>query len=316
MNNTKKTDNIHLIVEIAKLYYESNLTQAQIAESLGLTRLRVIELLKKAKAEGVVRIKIINPAEDFIPLEKSVAEKYGLKKVIVVPSNGDDATMLLSHLGKAASAFLNETLEHDDVLGIGWGMTIYETAKQLKYYGNKRVVSVPLIGGGNETQIQYGVNDLTKKFAASFGGESFALFAPALVDNKDIRDAIVSDSKIKQIYDFWKRLDVVLIGIGTMKKEFPDVFQAIYKTQPVNFRELGIVGDILSRYYDIDGQPIVLDVHERILGIDLEAIKNTEMVVGVAGGVAKYNAILGAIRGGIVKVLITDENVALKLDRE
>ena len=289
---SKNMNDIKLMVKIATLYYEEGRTQAYIAEELGITRLRVIEYLKRAKTEGIVRIEIINPEEDFLSLEETVSQKYGLKKVIVTSSNGDDSAMLLSRLGKAAASYLNDTIGFNDVLGIGWGLTVLETSKQLKDYGNKSIVSVPLIGGGNETHIQYDVNDLTKKFANAFGGESFSLFAPAIVDSKAIHDAIVSDSKISQIYDFWDRLNVVLIGIGMMTKEFPTAFRTNFMAQPINFKDRGIVGDILSRFYDIDGNSIMLEMHERMIGIDFAAMKKADTVVGVA------SAASGDHRGG------------------
>jgi DNA-binding transcriptional regulator LsrR (DeoR family) len=309
----KKNNDINLMVKIAQLYYKDGMTQAGIAEELGMTRLRVIEFLKRAKSEGIVRIEIINPEEDFLSLEDSIAQKYGLKKVLIVSSNSDDSAHVLGNLGKAAASYLNEVVSYNDVLGIGWGMSVYETAKQLKNYDKKSIITVPLIGGGNETHIQYDVNDLTKKFAAALGGESFSLFAPALVDSKVIHDAIVSDSKINQIYDFWNNLDIAIIGIGMMTKEFPTAFQTNYSTQPINFQERGIVGDILSRFYDIDGNSIFLEMHERMIGIDFATLKKAGTVIGVAGGLAKYNAILGAIRGRVIDILITDEKVANKL---
>jgi deoxyribonucleoside regulator len=304
---------ISLLVRTARLYYEDGKTQEKIAKDLGITRLRVIELLKKAKTEGIVRIEIINPEEDFRSLEDTVSQKYGLKKVIVASSNGDDAAMLLSRLGKAAASYLNDIIGFNDVLGVGWGLAVLETSKYLKDYGNKSIVTVPLIGGGNETQIQYDVNGLTKKFASAFGGKAFSLFAPAIVDSKVIRDTIISDSKINQIFGFWEKLNVVLIGIGMMTNQFPSVFNNTFMAQPINFKGKGIVGDILSRFYDIDGGNIEFEMHERMIGIDFVTLKNADMVIGVAGGLAKYNAILGAIRGGIINTLITDENVAKKL---
>jgi len=302
-----------LMVKIARLYFENGKTQAEIAKELDITRLRVIELLKSAKTEGVVRIEIINPQEDFHSLEDNVARKFGLKKVIVASSNGEDSAMLLNRLGKAAASYLNDIIGFNDVLGIGWGLSILEISKCLKDYGKKSIVSVPLIGGGNETQMQYDVNDLTKKFATAFGGEAFSLFAPAIVDNKIIRDAIISDSQISRIYDFWNKMKVALIGIGTMTKEFPSVFNNNFSAHPIDFRGLGISGDILSRFYDINGCNIDLEMHERMIGIDFHALKQVDTVIGVAGGLAKYDAILGAIKGKIINVLITDENVAKAL---
>ncbi|MCL2164061.1 MAG: sugar-binding transcriptional regulator [Oscillospiraceae bacterium] len=308
-----KSSDVLLLVKIAKMYYEEGKTQASIAEELGLTRLRVIGFLKRAKSEGIVRIKIVDPLSDFMELEESVSKKYGLKKVVVTLSSDDDAGVTLSHIGRAASLYLYDVVGFNDVLGIGWGMTILETSKYLKRNGGRSITAVPLIGGGNETHIQYDVNGLTKKFADSFGGESFSLFAPAIVDSKIIRDTIISDSRINQIYDFWNKLNVVLIGIGMMTKEFPSVFHNNYIAQPINFRGLGIAGDILTRFYNADGKNIELEMHERMIGIDLDTIKKADTVIGVAGGLEKYSAILGAIKGGIINVLITDENVAIKL---
>jgi DNA-binding transcriptional regulator LsrR (DeoR family) len=36
-------------------------------------------------------------------------------------------------------------------------------------------------------------------------------------------------------------------------------------------------------------------------------------VIGIAGGLNKVEAILGALRGGYIKILITDELTALKI---
>jgi len=302
-----------LMVKTARLYYENSKTQAEIAKELDITRLKVIDLLKRAKAEGIVRIEIINPEEDFHALEDTIAQKFHLKKVIVASSNGEDSAMLLNRLGKAAASYLNDILGIGDVLGIGWGLSVLEVSKCLKDYGQKSIVSVPLIGGGNETQMQYDVNDLTKKFATAFGGEAFSLFAPAMVDSKIIRDAIISDSQISRIYDFWNRMNVALIGIGTMTKEFPSVFSNNFLAHPIDFRGLGISGDILSRFYDINGGNIDLEMHERMIGIDFPTLKQAGTVIGVAGGLGKCDAILGAIKGKIINVLITDENVAKAL---
>lgn len=304
---------VALMVNVARLYYEESRTQVSIAKELGITRLSVIELLKTARAEGIVRIEIVNPKEDFSLLEEIVAQKYRLKKVIIVPGKGNDTVQLPNHLARSAVSYLAETIEINDIVGIGWGLTVMEITKQLKEYGRRSIVVVPLIGGGNERQAQYDVNSLTKRFASAFGGESYSLFAPAVVDSKVIRDVIVTDSKIRQVTDFWKRMNVALIGIGVMTKEFPTAFNENLTANPIDFKEKGIVGDVLSRFYGIEGNDIPLELHERMIGIDFSTLRKTETVIGVAGGLAKYNAIYGAIKGSIINVLITDENVARKL---
>lgn len=306
-------EDISLMVQIAKLYYEDGRTQQSIAVELGLTRLRVIELLKKTKNEGIVQIKIVDPSKDFVKLGKDIANKYGLKKVIVIPESIDRADQLKRNLGRAASAYLNETLKAGDILGVGWGFSVMETVNCLDNCEKRPITVIPLIGGGSETLPQYEVNEFIRKISIAFNGTSYLLYAPALVDNKKIKDSITTDSKIKRILDLWSKANVMLIGIGAMKTRMPYALSKYLETQPIDFEEQGIVGDILCRFYDICGNSINIEMHERFIGIDLNTLKNSDTVIGVAGGLAKFDAILGAIKGKVVNVLITDEVVARKL---
>ena len=304
---------IDLMVTMSKLYYEEGITQEKIACELNMTRLRVIELLKRAKAEGIVQIRIVNPETDFADLERRLAEKYGLHRVIIVPSIPDNAAIQRRNLGRAASAYLNETLESRDVLGIGWGLSALATADCLQDYEKRSVTVVPLIGGGSETFPHYEVNALVRRFSHAFGGDYYPLYTLALADSKAIRDTIVTDSKISRVLDFWNRLNVVLIGIGAMTVRFPDLFDKHLEVEPIDFESLDIVGDVLCRFYDIKGQEVQMDMSDRMIGVDFEKLRKAEKVVGVAGGLTKYKAILGAVRGRIVNVLITDHDVAKKL---
>ena len=307
---------VDLLVKIARLYYEDGKTQEIIAKELGLNRFIILQLLKKVRSEGIVRIEIVDPTKDFLSLEFTLTQKYGLKRVIVVPGYKDDSSMLLGNLGKTAASYLNETVKRNDTLGIGWGLSVLETANRLKDYGNRAVTVVPLIGGGSEALGKYEVNEIAKKFSTAFGGDYCSLYTPALVDSKEIREAIVSDSKIRRIFDYWERLNVILIGIGAMSSVFPDVFRNHLETNPIDFKSQGIVGDILSRFYNINGENISIEMHDRMIGIDFKTMKKVDTVIGVAGGLDKYFAILGAIKGGIINVLITDETVAKKLAAE
>jgi DNA-binding transcriptional regulator LsrR (DeoR family) len=54
---------------------------------------------------------------------------------------------------------------------------------------------------------------------------------------------------------------------------------------------------------------------KRVIGIDLVKLRACKRVVGVAGGVQKVNAILGALRGGLIDVLITDQRTAEALSK-
>jgi DNA-binding transcriptional regulator LsrR (DeoR family) len=73
---------------------------------------------------------------------------------------------------------------------------------------------------------------------------------------------------------------------------------------------LGVVGDICLRFYDAQGKLVSTPLHNRVIGMELEALKSAKRVVGVAGGERKEAAIRGALRGGWINVLITDKQTA------
>ena len=76
----------HLMVRVAKLYYDLEWTQGDIAAELGLTRWQIGRLLTEARELGVVRIEITPRVMCRTDLEVRLQQQYCLKDAIVVPS--------------------------------------------------------------------------------------------------------------------------------------------------------------------------------------------------------------------------------------
>ena len=75
-------------------------------------------------------------------------------------------------------------------------------------------------------------------------------------------------------------------------------------------KEKGGVGEILCHVFDIEGNLIEDSFNKRLVSISFENLKKIPIRVGVAYGKEKRQAILGALRAGIVNVLITDMQAA------
>ena len=75
----------------------------------------------------------------------------------------------------------------------------------------------------------------------------------------------------------------------------------------------GVVGDIALRFFDAQGQPVHSEIDNRVIGITLDQLQRTRRVVGIAGGPTKFQAVLGALRGKLINVLITDSVTAERL---
>ena len=87
------------------------------------------------------------------------------------------------------------------------------------------------------------------------------------------------------------------------------------RAERAELQRLGAVGDICFRFYNLEGQPIKSSLMKRVIGIDLDKLRACNSVVGVAGGMEKMQAILGALRGGLIDVLITDQRTGEALSK-
>jgi DNA-binding transcriptional regulator LsrR (DeoR family) len=69
------------------------------------------------------------------------------------------------------------------------------------------------------------------------------------------------------------------------------------------------VGDVCTRFFGADGEP-VHQLDDRLIAIEWEQLKAIPLVIGMASGVEKRAAIVGALRSGALDVLVTDESSA------
>ena len=75
-----------LIVKTAWYYYIENMTQQKISEKLGISRMKVIKLLDKAKQTGVIQFKISPERSQQLMIEQKLTTQWNLKDIFVVPT--------------------------------------------------------------------------------------------------------------------------------------------------------------------------------------------------------------------------------------
>jgi DNA-binding transcriptional regulator LsrR (DeoR family) len=176
---------------------------------------------------------------------------------------------------------------------------------------------VQILGGLGRPEAETHGTDLTRRIAEVFGCKPRLLPAPGIVSSKMVKDALMSDLQIADTLTLAAQADIALVGIG---RPTPDsvVMQAGTLTE-IQFRQLqdcGAVGDIALRFFDINGQAVDHEICNRVMGLDLDQIKNIPRVIGAAGGEEKFEAIYAAVKGKLVNVLITDDKTAIRLLEE
>ncbi|MEZ4666347.1 MAG: sugar-binding domain-containing protein [Anaerolineae bacterium] len=109
-----------------------------------------------------------------------------------------------------------------------------------------------------------------------------------------------------------KAIRLAILGIGSMYDDASSFLRAGLRsrTDLSNLRDQGIVGNICSLFYDHNGNFYRFDINHRIIGIELNDLRNIPLSIGIARGISKVPAILGASQGKFVKVLVTDDVAA------
>src|SRR5437763_15918198 len=119
-----RTDEWRLMTKVARLYYEHDMTQPEIAAQFDLSQAAVSRLLKRAKQEQIVRVTVNVPHGAYPALEEALQQMYGLKEAVVVDSI-DQGDQSLRDIGAAAAYYLETTVRAGDVIGISsWSATL------------------------------------------------------------------------------------------------------------------------------------------------------------------------------------------------
>lgn len=314
-------DELRLLARVARLYYTDGLRQPEIASRLDLSQARVSRLLKRAEAEGIVRITVTAPSGVFPELEEELQQAYGLKVAFVVdaPGGADNEDRLLQELGAAAAYYLEAVLRSGDIMGISsWSSSLLATAdamRPLPKLTGVRVVQV--LGGVGNPSARLHANRLTHHFAELVNGEAVTLPSPGIAGSAESAQVLREDSYVAATLDLLKDLSLVLVGIGALRPSrlLASSGNVFSREELEELSSEGAVGDICLRFFDAAGHPVEGRLDERVIGIRLDELKVIGRRIAVAGGTRKTAAIRAALRGGWVNTLITDRATAESLLR-
>lgn len=309
-------DTLRLMVKTAKLYYENGQNQQSIARQLHLSRPKVSRLLQQARDQGIVQIAIVPPPGVFADLEREIELRFGLKEVVIVEtSDYGSHTVVAREIGAAAAEYFGRVVQDGDVVGLSWGTTLAAMVDALAPQRTQNVRVVQILGGLGEPSSEVHATDLARRVAQALGASLRLLPAPGIVDSPQAREILQADRHIRQALDLAARADLVLVGIGAPTPEAVLLRDGSIITwdEVRSLMGQGAVGDIALRFFDIRGNPVISEIDDRVIGVDLMTLRALPRVVGVAGGRDKFSVILGAVRGRFINVLVTDHITAQKL---
>jgi deoxyribonucleoside regulator len=314
------------LVRVSRLYYELGETQARVAELVGVTRPHVSRLLKEARNQGIVEIRIVDATEEASPAAEELRTRFALRSVHLAPSvDGPQGTtagaattaegpadLARRRVGRLAAQVLVSAVRDGQIVGIGDGAAVSATADALDPLPTPiDATIVPLCGGFWRSTSG---REPFRRVADAFGSTVRGLLAPGLLDDEATRNSLRAHAGIREVLDLWDGLEVALFGIGG-----PSWSEAA--VGPEMLREIEAdkaIGEVLIAPFDMEGRFVADGLRARTIAFDARALSRVPTTIGVAEGAAKVAPILGALRAGIVNTLVTDVRTAeavVALDR-
>lgn len=311
-------DEQRLMTKIAKMYFEWDLHQTDIARQLGISQATVSRLFKRAKEEGIVRISVSVPAGVNADLEAQLIKKYALKDAIVVDVLRDDENLIMRDIGASAAYYVENLIKDNEVIGISsWSSSLLATidAMQPPVPAKKGVKVVQILGGVGNPSAEMHATRLTSRLASLVNGSAIFLPAPGVVGTEAALQVLLEDLYVKEAMGLFNHVTMALVGIGALEpSRLLNQSGNIFTQEEQDYLSShGAVGDILLRFFDEHGEPVESSFNHRVISMQLEQLKRVDRSIGVAGGIRKYKAVLGALNGHWINVLITDRTTAEKL---
>jgi deoxyribonucleoside regulator len=313
----------HLILKAAYLYYLKDMPQNEIADLMNISIPTVSRLIKKAKEEKIVEFVIRNPYIDCIDLEEKIKNTFNLSDVVVapIPSLGDPSLETKENVRKLVALegarYIQRIITERDTLGISWGNTIFQLIHYLNPCQKVNAAFVTMHGSISVCHQDMDVKTLVSRMAMTFGGRNYFLLTEGLMSNPEIARHIKREKNVKNVLEMFNQITISLNSIGSFS---PVIDSMLY--QPSGYlteseinglKSTGLIGDMSLRFFDNRGIECATDLKERTIGIELDVFKNIKRKVTIASGDTKTNALRGALRGGLIDVLIIDQHLGKNL---
>lgn len=303
------------MLQAAHLYYLDNLTQAEIANILGVSRPTVSRLLMRAREEGLVQITITPWRQRDPALEERVVKAFNLRGAIIVRSAGTvESSAVRQGIGAGAASHLVKLFHPNDVIGIGRGRTLAELISAMRPPADPlNLTIVQLLGDVSAQHDETLAHELTRQLAANFGGKAYYLTAPALVENSTVREILLNSAAIRTVRQLYDQVRIALVGIGEIERSPLVLGGLIAESEAQAMQHEGIVGDICGYFFDIEGRFRSTMFDNRAIGITPDELRRCEYAIAIAGGPDKVIPLLGVLRTGVVNFLISDQVTVTRL---
>lgn len=304
------TDNMRLMIKVARLYHTHGMRQNDIAKRLQISQSRVSRLLTQAQEASIVRTVVAVPRDINAELEERVEELYPVSEVHVIDVVSEDERELNRDLAHAMATLLDEVSFEARVIGFtSWSKTLRLVVDALQPMRTRTESVVEMLGDLGPPDIQHEAARSTQRLATLVGGQPVFLRTPGVVPSAQLRDQLLSrDLHARQALAMLDSMDLALVGIGAAEID-PALHPGdnfFTEEQFAAMRALGAVGEVCLHFIDAQGRPVPGGLDELVVGVSTTQLRSAGRRWAVAGGNRKHDAVRAALAGGWIDTLVTD----------
>ena len=301
-----KARETELILQAARLYYEEELSQDQVAAKLSTSRSNISRMLTAARRMGYVEIRVIAPTSRHDYVAQQLSEKLGVDDIQVIAPDRND--LALNAVGRAAAQTLQKGLKPNQTIAISWGRGLEATVVNCRRDSIPGLKVTQLMGAMSNVITSVSAEEVGRTLARNLNADFIPFSAPVVVSNQKTRDSLIEEPAVSRVLNMARRADVALVGIGsagsTSSELLVEEFSLNKGERESSFKNWA--GDIAARFYNAQGKILSSALDSRVIGLSLEEIRKLPKVIGVATGADKVLGVVGAARSKLVDHLIID----------
>ena len=300
------------LTQLATLYYVDDLTQEELSKRFAISRATVGRMLRRAQQEGIVEIRVRPHAGFAADLERQLIERFGVQRALIAIDHKDSDKQREMLAGLVAS-YLDRILTDGSIVAVGMGRNVSAVSEHAMSATRRQCSFVCAIGGSYRGGEAMNADHIARRLAARFGGESVSLYAPALVADPAVRQALLDNDTVRHTLDKARRADIALIGVGDMSEDSNMVRMGWFSAQEiVEAKRVGTVGDMMGYdFIDVHGKPALTPMQGRVIGMTAQDLRRVPNVIAIAAESSKVIALLGALRSETINTVATTASNAM-----
>jgi DNA-binding transcriptional regulator LsrR (DeoR family) len=300
---------LELAAHAAWLYYIAGNTQEEIAAKLNVSRQAAQRLVALAVSEKLIKFRLDHPLTECIALAESLRNKFGLPLCEVVPNDASGETF--NGIGVCAASHLETYLlaKTPMILAFSSGRTLRTMVEQIPSMDQPQHKIVSIIGNMSHYG-RAGRHEVVMHLSDRVGSQAYPVPTPVVATSIEERELLQTQRSFIAVKTLAEQAKATFVGISHIAWNAPlhqDGF--INDAEVAELIELGAVGEIAGWAYNQQGTLLQEGTNSRVASVPLEQ-PTQRLVIGIAGGAKKAEAILAALRGKLITGLITDEAAA------